>query len=288
MPPEKIGRTRARRKSRKAKGLRMRRPRKISVNELRSDYRQHQKFEQDKNELVGFYIVRPLSFYPTAVSMNIGLTANQTTWISLIFLLVGCFLLAVGNYLTALAGAALLNMWLVLDFVDGNIARYEKICSRYGELIDALGAYVAHLSFFAAGVGFYVSHNSLLLSSFEWPAEGYSVVILIMGSIASLTAIWIRLIYQKFKNTFPALGIEKDDVLSVRDTASISAVLQNLGHNLVNLSGLLLPTFFLAAAFRLLDVFLIFVAIANMSIVAITLLRVLRLAKELDAQDVAE
>ena len=84
------------------------------------------------------------------------------------------------------------------------------------------------------------------------------------------------------------MGFEKADVLSVRDTATISAVLQNLGHNLVNLSGLLLPAFFLAAAFRLLDVFLIFVAIANTSIVAITLFRVLRLAKELDALDDVE
>jgi phosphatidylglycerophosphate synthase len=260
----------------------------ITVNELRSDYRRHRKSTQDKNELMGYYIVRPLSFYPTAVFMNIGLTANQTTWISLIVLLVGCFLLAVGNYLTALAGAALLNIWLVLDFVDGNIARYEKTCSRYGEFIDAMGAYLAHLSFFAAGVGFYVSRNSLLLSSFEWPVEEYSAVILILGSIASLAAIWIRLIFQKFKNTFPDLNFEKSEILSVRSTASISAVLLNLGHNLVNLSGLLLPVFFLAAAFRLLDVFLIFVAIANTSVVAITLFRVLTLAKELDALDDAE
>ncbi len=266
----------------------MRRLKKISVNELRLDYRRHDKLEQDKNELMGFYILRPLSFYPTAVSMNIGLTANQTTWISLMVLVVGCLLLAVGNYLSALAGAALLNVWLLLDFVDGNIARYERGCSRYGEFIDALGAFLAHLSFFAAGVGFYVSRNSLLLSSFEWPVERYSAVILIMGSIASLAAIWIRLIFQKFKNTFPASNFEKRDVLSVRDTTSISAVLMHLGHNLVNLSGLLLPAFFLAAAFRLLDVFLILLAIANTLIVAITLLRVLRLARELDALDYAE
>lgn len=266
----------------------MRRLKNISVNELRSNYKQHQKLEQDKNELMGFYIVRPLSFYPTAICMNIGLTANQTTWISLVVLVAGCFLLAVGNYWTAFTGAALLNIWLVLDFVDGNIARYEKACSLYGEFIDALGAFLAHLSFFAAGVGFYVSRNSLLFSTFEWPMERYSAVILILGSIASLAAIWIRLVYQKFKNTFPASNFEKHDVLSVRDTASIPAMLLNLGHNLVNLSGLLLPVFFLAAAFRLLDVFLIFVAIANTSILAITLLRVLRLAKEQDVVDYAE
>ena len=197
----------------------MRRLKKVSVIELRLDYRQHQKSEQDKNELMGFYIMRPLSFYPTAVAMNFGLTANQITWISLIVVLVGCFLLAVGNYWTALTGAALLNIWLILDFVDGNIARYEKACSRYGEFIDALGAFLAHLSFFAAGVGFYVSRNSSLLSSFEWPTEGYSALILILGSIASLAAIWIRLIYHEFKNTFPTSNFQKHDVLSVRDTA---------------------------------------------------------------------
>lgn len=266
----------------------MRRAEKIAVNELRSDYKQHQKLEQDKNELMGFYVVRPLSFYPTAFFMNIGVTANQTTWISLVVLLVGCFLLAIGNYFTALTGAALLNVWLVLDFVDGNIARYEKACSRYGEFIDALGAFLAHLSFFAAGVGFYVSRDSLLFASFGWPTESYSAVILILGSIASLAAIWIRLVYQKFKNTFPVSDFEKHDVLSVRDKASIPAMLLHLGHNLVNLSGLLLPAFLLAAAFRLLDVFLIFMAIANTSILAITLIRVLKLAKEQDAVDYAD
>ena len=256
---------------------------KISADELRSDYGQHQKAEQDKNELVGYHVVRPLSFYPTAVSMNIGLTANQTTFVSLMVLLAGCILLAVGNYLAVLAGAALLNLWLVLDFVDGNIARYEKSCSRYGELIDAMGAYLAHLSLFAAGIGFYVSRDSLVLSSFDLPAESYSGLILILGAVGSLAAIWIRLIYQKFKNTFPVVEFEKHDVLAVRDTRSISSALLSVGHNLFNLSGFLLPMFFLAVAFRLLDVFLITVAIANILIVVVSLFRVLERAKTLDS-----
>lgn len=262
--------------------------RKISVNELRSNYRQHAKSEQDKNELMGYYIVRPLSFYPTALCMNIGLTANQTTWISLIVLLAGCFLLAVGTYLTAIAGVALLNIWLVLDFVDGNIARYEKTCSRYGEFIDAMGAFLAHLSCFAAGVGFYISRSSLLLSSFEWPSETYAAAILVVGSVASLAAIWIRLVYQKFKNVFPAADFGKHDVLNVRKTNSVASMLLHIGHNLVNLSGLLLPVFLLAVVFRLTDVFLVFVAFANTSILAITLHRVLRIAKEQDDMDFAE
>lgn len=266
----------------------MKRLRKVSVNDLRANYSQHQKSEQDKNEWMGFYILRPLSFYPTAFFMNIGMTANQTTWISLIILLAGCFCLAVGSYLATITGAVLLNVWLILDFVDGNIARYEKTSSRYGEFIDALGAFLAHLSLFAAGVGFYVSQSSLLLSGLDWPTETYSAVILILGSIASLAAIWIRLVYQKFKNTFPAMNFEKHDVLKVRGSASISARLMQIGHNLLNLSGLLLPAFLLAAALKLIDVFLVFVAIANMSILVITLFRVFGMAKEQDALEHAE
>ena len=265
----------------------MKRLRKVYVNDLRSDHRQQQKFDQDRHELVGFYIVRPLSFYPTAVMMNLGLSANQTTWISVLVLLVGCALLALGNYISVIAGAVLLNIWLVLDSVDGNIARYEKTSSRYGEFIDALGAYLAHLSLFSAGVGFYLSQDSVLLSAFQWPPEGYSAVILVLGAVASLAAIWIRLIYQKFKNTFPDLDSGKRDVLGVQKKKSVAAILWSVGHNLVNLSGLLLPLFVIAALFRLVDVFLIFVAIANTLIVLITLFRVLKNAKELDAMDCA-
>lgn len=266
----------------------MRKAKKISVDELRSNYKEHPKFDQDKNELMGFHVWRPLSFYPTAFFMNIGLTANQTTWISLVILVLGCFLLAVGDYPAAVAGAALLNVWLVLDFVDGNIARYEKSCSGYGEFIDALGAFLAHLSFFAAGVGFYVSGDSLFSAGLGWPSEGYAGLILILASIASLSAVWIRLVYHKFKNTFPALDFEKHDVISFRDRSSIPALLFHLGHNLVNFSGLLLPAFLLAAALRCLDVLLILVTIANTSILVITLYRVLRLAKEQDAPDYAD
>lgn len=220
--------------------------------------------------------------------MNIGLTANQTTWISLFVLLVGCLFLATGSYLSAITGAVLLNIWLILDFVDGNIARYEKSCSRYGEFIDAMGAYIAHLSFFTAGIGFYISPDSLLLSYFTLPVEQYSVAIIITGSIASIAAIWIRLIYQKFKNTFDAADFEKENVLNIREKDTAFKAMVNFGHNLVNLSGLLLPVFLFAAVFRLLDAFLIFVALANISIVAITLVRLLRLAKNLDVKDYAE
>jgi phosphatidylglycerophosphate synthase len=264
----------------------MKRANRISAEDIRSNYQEHKKSEQDRNELMGYYIIRPLSFYPTAAFMNRGFTANQTTWISIVALLLGCLLLAMGSYWAAVAGAALLNIWVILDFVDGNIARYEQTSSRYGELIDALGAFVAHMVFLAAGIGFYFSSDEQLVSDSAW--RSYPAVILILGAVASLAAIWIRLVYHKFKNTFPGSDLEKHEVVKVQETSSRSAIVLHAGHNLVNLSGFLLPLLFAAALLNMIDIFIVLLAVANMSILVISLIRILRLARECESAESAE
>jgi phosphatidylglycerophosphate synthase len=261
----------------------MNRPNTIAAGDIRSDYKRHSKSEQDKNELMGYYVFRPLSFYLTAMFMNRGFTADQTTWVSIVALLIGCLFLVIGTYATTVVGAALLTIWVILDFVDGNIARYEKTSSRYGELIDALGAFLAHLSFFAAGIGFYFSRQEMLLSGSI--SRVYPVLILILGGIASLSAIWIRLVYHKFNNTFPEAEVGKNEVVTVRDTSSMSALVLHLGHNFVNLSGFLLPYLLITAVLDRIDLFIIPLAFANLSILAITLVRILRLAKKHDASE---
>ena len=264
----------------------MKRANHISVEDIRSNYQGHIKSEQDKNELIGYYIIRPLSFYPTAAFMNHGFTANQTTWISIVALLFGGVLLSIGNYFAAVAGAALLNVWLVLDFVDGNIARYERSSSRYGELLDALGAFLAHMVFFAAGIGFYFSGNEQLDSNFAW--GNYPAVILILGAVASLAAIWIRLVYHKFRNTFPESDFEKHEVVKVQETSSVSAVILYTGHNLVNLSGLLLPLLLASALLNMIDIFIVLLAVANMSILVISLIRILGMAAECESTEASK
>ena len=266
----------------------MKRVNHISVKDIRSNDLGHHKSEQDKNELLGYFVIRPLSFYPTAVFMNLGLTANQTTWISIVVLILGCLLLTVGSYFAAVAGAALLNVWVILDFVDGNIARYEQTSSRYGELLDALGAFVAHIAFFAAGIGFYFSGSSRFVSGSTWMWESYPAVILILGAIASLAAIWARLVYHKFRNTFSGSDFEKHEVVKVQETSSRSAIILHIGHNLVNLSGFLLPLLLAAALLNMIDIFIVILAASNMSILTISLIRILRMARECESAEASK
>ena len=266
----------------------MKRVNHISVKEIRSNYQGHHKSEQDQNELMGYYVIRPLSFYPTAVFMNLGFTANQTTWISIVVLILGCLLFTIGSYFATVAGAVLLNVWVILDFVDGNIARYEQTSSRYGELLDALGAFVAHVAFFAAGIGFYFSGSNRFVSGSTWMWESYPAVILILGAIASLAAIWVRLVYHKFRHMFSGSDFEKHEVVRVQETSSKSAIILHIGHNLVNLSGFLLPLMLAAALLNMIDIFIVILAASNMSILAISLIRILRMARECESAEASK
>jgi hypothetical protein len=136
----------------------------ISVHDVRLNYHSHeQKVAEDKEGWYGYYI-RQISFYPTALFLNLGISANQATWISMIVLILGCLLLAVGDHMSAIVGALLVNSWFILDYVDGDIARYKKSSSAYGDFIDMLGHYIAGgLLFFAVGVGSYLHSERLLM-----------------------------------------------------------------------------------------------------------------------------
>lgn len=251
----------------------------VTVRDLRMDHRKHAKAQEDKKESWGYYVVRPLSFYPTALFLRMGISANQATWISIFFLCVGLVMLAAGSYWSVLVGALLVNAWLVLDFIDGNIARYQRNPSAYGEFIDALGASIAYFLFFAAGIGGYRNPDLLFVS--RYPLEPIVLdpaVFLLLGAWASLTAIWIRLVYQKFRNTFPEQDFQRYEVLETPARASRLKVVLQVGNNVIDLSGLLLPILLLAAALRAMDIFLLIMAAANTLVLAISLARIVRTA----------
>ncbi|MDC3328446.1 CDP-alcohol phosphatidyltransferase family protein [Pseudomonadales bacterium] len=89
------------------------------------------------------FVVRPLSFYLTYAAYRLGVSANQAT---LVGLLVG--ILSVASVVVGIPvlGALLLNFFLVLDCVDGNLARLGHP-SKVGEFYDALVGDFVNYSF---------------------------------------------------------------------------------------------------------------------------------------------
>jgi phosphatidylglycerophosphate synthase len=117
--------------------------------ELKSRYQGSEKCAFDsENYFYRWY--RPLSFYPSAVLIRFGVSANVVTAWGAICLLASFAVLATG---WLQAGAWLYLLAYLIDFLDGNIARYAGKSTYFGKMIDGLVDSLTFLLFIALGVG---------------------------------------------------------------------------------------------------------------------------------------
>ena len=101
---------------------------------------------------------------------------------------------ALGDRSLIIAGALLFNFFALLDCVDGNIARVKKQESLWGSFVDALGGYVAFACVLpAAGIAAenLKQVNIPMIDSFNF---------IVIGMIAAVSNLTMRLIYQHFCN----------------------------------------------------------------------------------------
>ena len=163
-----------------------------------------QSLPHDKNKVSSFWVrlwVRRFSYLVTWICLRLNISANAVSVISAIDALAGCALLCIDNYVCMLIGVVLINFWIVLDCVDGNIARVLKKDSRSGEFFDAVSGYVVcAFAFFSVGVAAY--HTS------DWWGK-YQYLFILMGALASITDLYARLIYQKY--TFTRITLAQKD-----------------------------------------------------------------------------
>jgi len=227
----------------------------------------------DRNDLWLYYVIRKISFYITWIFLKFGFSANQTTYIAIIVGLTGCGFIIYADYKIKIIGTLLINFWIVLDCVDGNIARYKKESSEYGEFIDSLGGYLMNaLLFLSVGIGAFncPEFSSKFISRlFVFNINGN--ILIILGAWSSITNILSRLIFQKYMNTFRT--VESTEIKPRSNANSSKSVYHKMYfiiHNVVSFSGFLTPILFLATIFRLLNIFVIFYAIINTGVLIAT------------------
>ena len=78
-----------------------------------------------------------ISIYFTWLLLHTNITPNQVTLLSLLVGVAGCIMLSIPGYYPIL-GVFLLQIWFILDIVDGEIARYRNTCSLTGAFFDRL------------------------------------------------------------------------------------------------------------------------------------------------------
>ncbi len=101
----------------------------------------------------GFYsfaVVRRISRRGTALGLRFGWRPNPVTAASLIIGLVAAALVWTGRPAAWIAAAVLLQVALVVDCMDGEIARFTRRFSTFGGWLDGIGDRVKEYAIFAA------------------------------------------------------------------------------------------------------------------------------------------
>jgi phosphatidylglycerophosphate synthase len=109
------------------------------------------------------YVLRRFSKLLTWVAIKIGATPNQVTIASFGIGLYAALLFAQGDFWSILIGAVLLQVSIIVDCVDGELARYTRKFSELGAWLDAITDRVKEYAvFLGLAYGAYVQNGQNL------------------------------------------------------------------------------------------------------------------------------
>lgn len=160
------------------------------------------EWKKKKDPIIARIIHRPISFAFSSFFVEIGLTPNQVSFISLIIAFIAVIFFASDSIPMLLIGYMLLNLWSVTDSADGNMAR-SLGGKPFGDFIDATSSY------FLYGMMFLPLSYSVFKSGGIIVKAGTPEIIL-LGALAGSLDTMTRLFFQKMKNN--AYEIRMDEM----------------------------------------------------------------------------
>lgn len=198
--------------------------------------------------------IRKLSFPFTYLFINTGWTANMVSILSWIVIFVAAVLLSINNFSCMLAGVILTNFWLVLDCVDGNIARCKKQKSFMGDFYDAIAGY-GPFSFTTMGLGMAAYHTSFIVP------DNYRFLLILFSGFGASINLYTRLVHQKYQNCFFAAKniLGENEEITLKDTEnkkSFAYIREAIDKNF-GVSGLFMPWLFVALLTDTFDIMMI-------------------------------
>ena len=155
---------------------------------------EHKRKEEKYNLLVSL-LIRPISILMTLPFIGTKIKPTTITKVSVAFSVAGFVALSFGKTIPLkILGWALIFMWVLLDGVDGNLARCTNQCSPLGDLWDTMGGYAAMvLIYFGAGIAAFYDDTSFPFCESYW--------LLIIGGAAAIFSIFPRLVMHKKKSS---------------------------------------------------------------------------------------
>lgn len=239
-----------------------------------------------KNKVSAFWVrlwVRKASYFLTYIMINLGITANQASIISAAVAFGGCVLLSINNRMCMITGVVLINLWIVFDCVDGNIARVKKESSYVGEFFDAVCGYVL-IAFVFLSIGVAAFHTSDFLGEYQY-------VMIIIGAVAAVSDLYSRLIYQKYTYTSMVIAQEQG-IKYTSENDNFEKEVKPTGFTMFRLvldrqlgmSGLFMPWLIISCVFNKFEYMVVFYALYHFCALMVVFVMYLKKATRLKAQ----
>lgn len=99
---------------------------------------------------VSRYLNRPISRRVSRVLLKFPIHPNTCTMSIFVLSLIGCVFLVRGGYVNVIIGAAIFQLYSILDGCDGEIARAKGLESKFGERLDYFCDFLASILFILA------------------------------------------------------------------------------------------------------------------------------------------
>lgn len=118
----------------------------LTRNHIKSTYSKAKESSDYENHPWAFYVIRPFSFWVTPFFIKLGFTATKLTLFGFLPLFAGFFFISLaGQPYELMLGALLFNIWYLIDFIDGNIARFQKNSTYLGKYLDSFAGTLFHI-----------------------------------------------------------------------------------------------------------------------------------------------
>ena len=249
---------------------------KVSIKDIRATYSKEKMVSERRNKEWLYYAGRQPSFYLTWLFLWLNISANQATYIGLVVGLISCIFLGWGSYIFKLVGILIATLYLVLDCVDGNIARYRGVTNKYGEFIDGLNSYFIN-AFFFISIGIGAFNNPELVSSMSLIKRGIPINkywFLILGLWTAFSYVFARLVSQRYEEIFGRETTTVTPVISKnldKNYPFISFIISNL----FGIGGFFIPLVLLSIIFKLLGLLVFVYAMVNTVVFGVNTIKLL-------------
>lgn len=111
-----------------------------------TEKRQNSHLLADLAEPINRYVHDPMGAGLVKFLKNTPVTANQVTYVSILFGLASAYAFSRGTPLSIIHAGFFLEVTLILDCADGQLARAKGAASDWGRLLDGIAGYIAYLA----------------------------------------------------------------------------------------------------------------------------------------------